>query len=1546
MIVEPGKSKRVGKYELLELVGKGAQGRVFKAIYIGERGATLSHGQTVALKEIRLPSDEEEKSRDRIIHRFHLLKTLRHESIVTYHDCFSEAIDEWDEAVYIVMDYVEGLDLKAILKAHPEGMPWDRAQSIFLQCIDALGYARDHGVIHRDIKPSNILIDSDDKPTLIDFDIAFRLDGTHSTTTGFRGSFDYMAPEFDPNQLPYEGFRGDQQSDLFSLAVCMYQALTGKLPYEAVKDGGALAFIHRSRSPGSFKFSRKSDVFKLISGLKRLLSRGITLNREERWASYEEMREALSNADYRILRHRDTRYRLTAVIGRGGFGTVYKAERVHDELPVAIKHLRMRSQSRRFIREARLLRDLRNPYLVQFVDYLEYQEQEYFLVMEYLPGDTLAGRIKREKSLNLAQAVVLFRNYLLGLQCLHDEGIYHRDIKPSNLFAPAGNEAGAKIMDLGIARDEEGTQTDGQVPGTLEYMAPDFVLDSSSRGNAGTDLFSLGLCFYEAVTGEHAFGRLPRTMNEAFNAYSERSRNPPEIDYTRPPLDGEPRLQAILKRALTADPSDRFHSAREMLDELERYRQYGNRIERDGAENETALTQFTEEEICFPVAASAGESLGKGQTGAAGDETRMAEMPSEPAEETAPPPGEFPETRLVSHSGGTEPAMPVGIEGSGRDARRWLWVSIGPLGLAAALLLIFFAFRKQTPIPVEPPPEPSDRRELADRRLPEQDVIDHDNIALPPVPLMTLVSFADDAIVCSVERDGNWMNLPAQGMNLSNGFHRFRFDRPDYTSREELVFIPEQPRFPLTAPPLKRAAHLERLFEVETAHKAGDYQRLGELASAIENDRYQDPAHTARQQTLLEETASLKETINSSLRALTDSYPAIESSGDLFDLRDRLAKFEATTPYQTLFSEAQQHVRNLQDVAESFLSEALAIEDATARSRQIAALEPIFQTEDLSPLVSDTTFRRFRRQYHELCRAETLARYQMLEEQYGSLDSSNELLALRDGLQHAQKPPSDALYDDEVDIILARFRREGEGFIESRLNVDPLASREDRLEDVAVLFSEESLDPLIEDARFQDWKAQYSRQARTTWVELRNESGSSCRLTGLADVERLSTGGIRRLPFSADRTIRIRCEGGVGEVAQTYTIARGSPRGVVLTIPPFDLAPVIARKPATVDHVTPPIRLSVELEPGSEVFRDVPESISVKPSLYRLKAERSDYEPRMIQATVPRGAEDWEWPVPEEASWKPGNALRRLEELAVAMDEGHDRIINEVFADRPDLDYAGFRDRLATLESRWYEQWRVRIARETSRLEAKRRMQFQAFYAEYTAAVAEQYGLDDPSAPYDPLARDSRPRRVKEPPLDPLTSSLPEIPSLVMERHADLYRQMAEFLEPPLLDEWTRSLESMWKTIREAWRTGVSFPVDVTEQVKRQVQRRNHVDTYHLRNALYAAYLCRSQTAAWIGNDRMKIQNPGSHQRTLENYQRKLRRAEENVRTILDLASRDAIRETISFLDDEQSGMVDRRASRAIRETWLPSRMEESRVARGTAPEIQTAERTQRNTFR
>ncbi|HYV86099.1 MAG TPA: serine/threonine-protein kinase [Patescibacteria group bacterium] len=209
----------IGRYEIESLIGKGAMGVVFLA-----RDPHL--GRRVALKTYELPGGiSEEMAQEfqtRLLREAHAAAALSHPHIVTVHDA---GVDPGRGFPYIVMEYVPGRSLKEILSG-PRRMSLDLGLRIIDSLADALDAAHKTGIVHRDIKPANILVrESDGEVKIADFGVA-RLSASELTRTGtLIGSPAYMSPE------QVRGGEIDGRSDLFSLAVVFYEALTARRPF-------------------------------------------------------------------------------------------------------------------------------------------------------------------------------------------------------------------------------------------------------------------------------------------------------------------------------------------------------------------------------------------------------------------------------------------------------------------------------------------------------------------------------------------------------------------------------------------------------------------------------------------------------------------------------------------------------------------------------------------------------------------------------------------------------------------------------------------------------------------------------------------------------------------------------------------------------------------------------------------------------------------------------------------------------------------------------------------------------------------------------------------------------------------------------------------------------------------------------------------------------------------------------------------------------------------------------------------------------------------
>ena len=263
------------------------------------------------------------------------------------------------------------------------------------------------------------------------------------------------------------------------------------------------------------------------------------------------------------------RYELVRLLGSGGWGRVFLANDHMLHRPVAIKQLLPRLAAdpiavSRFMREASVIASIREPHVLTVYDIAERHGQHY-MVMEYADAGTLSQVLQLEGSLSPYEALSVAIDVCRGLRAVHSKGVVHRDVKPANVmfFSRPDGLPVAKIGDFGIAlhpTDERLTPSDNVV-GTLIYLSPEQAASSSNITHL-SDLYSLGVMLYEMMSGEL---REPLFINPLFA-----NGNSAEL---REHLGSLPEpVQPLLSKSLQRKPEDRFQTADEMLQALERAR--------------------------------------------------------------------------------------------------------------------------------------------------------------------------------------------------------------------------------------------------------------------------------------------------------------------------------------------------------------------------------------------------------------------------------------------------------------------------------------------------------------------------------------------------------------------------------------------------------------------------------------------------------------------------------------------------------------------------------------------------------------------------------------------------------------------------------------------------------------------------------------------------------------------------------------------------------------------------------------------------------------
>ncbi|HEU4390215.1 MAG TPA: serine/threonine-protein kinase, partial [Blastocatellia bacterium] len=249
-------------------------------------------------------------------------------------------------------------------------------------------------------------------------------------------------------------------------------------------------------------------------------------------------------------------YKIVEPIGQGGMGAVYRGVDMMLEREVAIKVLRPELAGQpqiveRFRTEAVTLAKLNHPNIATLYAFFR-QGDDFFMVMEFVRGETLDHAIRRAGAMRVDTAVPLFCHALDGIGYAHKLGIVHRDIKPANMMlTPDGS---IKVMDFGIARvlGSARMTKQGNIIGTIEYMSPEQVRGQET--DARSDIYSLGILLYEMVSG-----RVPFMSDSEFDLMKAQIDDPPPPPREFAPHIPEPVEQAIM-RSLAKVPDARFQT--------------------------------------------------------------------------------------------------------------------------------------------------------------------------------------------------------------------------------------------------------------------------------------------------------------------------------------------------------------------------------------------------------------------------------------------------------------------------------------------------------------------------------------------------------------------------------------------------------------------------------------------------------------------------------------------------------------------------------------------------------------------------------------------------------------------------------------------------------------------------------------------------------------------------------------------------------------------------------------------------------------------------
>lgn len=535
-------------YTFGEKIGEGGMARVY-------RGLQLSLSRPVAIKVL----DRQMGKHSQVLQAFEresvIIARLSHPNII-------HVIDRGvsDKGLpYFIMEYVDGIDLAVMMR---EGeLPVARKLELALQVCKALGYAHQNGVIHRDIKPGNIIVDSEFNARVLDFGISQfiatdneldEIQGTagvhyseqqnHSATRDVMGTLSYLAPELNA------GAAATVASDLYSLALLIFEMLTGRLPAEADKAAGYSLAAVNSNWPKSFSavLGQCLDTDPVARPLSTsVIADQLLLVLHGAHLSQKQVASAVAALDKKT-------FTLLDVLRENPFGAVYLfADKQTGKQLVVKKYFLQQKGSKAGLgytsakRLAALAKEQCAPDMLQRshlarVHGASKSPRAFIVVMDYLSGGSLQQRLLRPYTVD--EFLVLAQQICTGLHEAHRNNIVHGNLRASNILFDA--EGAAKLTDFGLpahySNDREQEGVGPCVRKSNWYNLPNEPLSPRA------DIYACGVIFYQMLIGE-----LPR-IQEGVLQFGRAIRALPD------------ELQGLLKAMLAVEPAQRLQTVSEV----------------------------------------------------------------------------------------------------------------------------------------------------------------------------------------------------------------------------------------------------------------------------------------------------------------------------------------------------------------------------------------------------------------------------------------------------------------------------------------------------------------------------------------------------------------------------------------------------------------------------------------------------------------------------------------------------------------------------------------------------------------------------------------------------------------------------------------------------------------------------------------------------------------------------------------------------------------------------------------------------------------------
>ncbi len=548
-----------GGHRLLGQLGAGPDGVAYRAIAPG----------TTDVVELRVLTHARERSPE---HWANLSRHLRRAALLDHPGALRLCgLHLDDDPPHVVLEWHESVTLEDTLQGSPRPYPAADAVPLLLRLAEVLAEAHRLGLVHGRLAPRNVLLAPGNVPLLDFTDLRVR-------------SEDDTAPS---NTDPAEDIAALGRLLRWLLAGAQESSSHPDWPVELSALIPELTHADPERRPSVATLVRRlRDLFTAVKITCRI---DMPTPKSNQAATVSPEEEAESGP---LTRERLGRFRVLRLLGQGGMGAVYLGEDPADGSRVALKVLRRDAASspaalRRFLKEARLLAEVRTPYVANLLEVNE-DDGIHYLAMEYVEGASLDELLKEQGRLAERQALAIMADIARGLVEAHARGIVHRDIKPSNILLERRTEGGertkqdlpdsavvppptsvprAKLTDFGLARHVVETESlaftrTGAIMGTPFYMAPE---QCTGLGiDARSDIYSMGATLYHLLAGEPPF-----QAESSVALLLKHTREPPPPLRQRNP-DLSEAVCAVVDKALAKAPDARYPDAAAILEDLER----------------------------------------------------------------------------------------------------------------------------------------------------------------------------------------------------------------------------------------------------------------------------------------------------------------------------------------------------------------------------------------------------------------------------------------------------------------------------------------------------------------------------------------------------------------------------------------------------------------------------------------------------------------------------------------------------------------------------------------------------------------------------------------------------------------------------------------------------------------------------------------------------------------------------------------------------------------------------------------------------------------